>query len=299
MQISIYKMNDKVDSLVNSKDCTKESNPGMNFLLIDTSYLIFYRYFAIIQWWKHAKSDIELPKNPYDCEEFVEKFTKIFLASIETIKKKLKINKQECKVIAARDCPRKEIWRNTLYPKYKEHRYKDDDFMGGDFFKHVYGNNFLIRSGVNEILKFPNLEGDDLIAITKNYIREKYPQSKIYIIANDYDYLQLLDDYTWIINLKFKDLRESKKVFPEPEKNLFYKIVLGDKSDNIPPVFTKCGPKTAEKYYENRDELDKALSVGDALERFERNKKLVSFSEIPAELVKEFMEQYKQVFVNI
>ena len=73
----------------------------MNYLLLDTSYIIFYRYFALLQWWKLAKKDIELPENPYECEEFVEKFKKLFLEQINTIKKKLKIHKEECKVIAA------------------------------------------------------------------------------------------------------------------------------------------------------------------------------------------------------
>ena len=105
----------------------------MNYLLLDTSYIIFYRYFALLQWWKLAKKDIALPENPSECPEFVEKFTKLFLEQINTIKKKLKIHKEECKVIAARDCPRKEIWRNELFPQYKESRYKDDAFMEGEF----------------------------------------------------------------------------------------------------------------------------------------------------------------------
>ena len=36
---------------------------------------------------------------------------------------------------------RKEIWRNELYPNYKETRDKDDSFMGGPFFKQVYQEN--------------------------------------------------------------------------------------------------------------------------------------------------------------
>jgi len=67
----------------------------MNYLLLDTSYIIFYRYFALLKWWKLAKKDIQLPENPYECPEFVEKFTKLFLEQITNIKKKLKIHKEE------------------------------------------------------------------------------------------------------------------------------------------------------------------------------------------------------------
>ena len=91
-------------------------------------------------------------------------------------------------------------------------------------------------------------------------------------------------------------MRESKKVFKDAEKNLFYKIVLGDKSDNILPIFKKCGPKTCEKYYENRllflEELEKDKI---AHEKYLLNKKLVDFNEIPEVLVNKFLEEYKSI----
>jgi 5'-3' exonuclease len=272
----------------------------MNYLLLDTSYIIFYRYFALLQWWKLAKKDIALPENPSECPEFVEKFTKLFLEQINTIKKKLKIHKEECKVIAARDCPRKEIWRNELFPQYKESRYKDDAFMGGEFFKLVYANDFLEKAGVEYIFKYNKLEADDIVAITKNYIRKKYPEATIYIITNDQDYLQLSDENTKLFNLQFKNLLDNKKVFPEADKNLFYKIVLGDKSDCIPPILSGCGPKTTEKYYENKELFLKALEKTEgAKERYELNKKLVSFSEIPCELLENFIQTFHVEFSNL
>lgn len=275
----------------------------MIYIIIDTSYWIFYRYYALMQWWKHAKPEQELPENPYESPEFVEKFVKTFTSSIETFKKKLKIHKQECTLIAARDCPRKEIWRNGLYEKYKETRDKDDAFMGGQFFKKVYDNDNQLLKETNidskHIFKFPTLEADDVVAILKGQIREKHPDSKIIIIANDHDYLQLLDDNCEIINFQMKILRENKKVFPEAEKNLFYKMVLGDKSDCVPPVFKKCGPKTVEKYYTNPEEFEKALQKEDAKERFNLNKKLVSFQEIPKELVTQFLEKYKSTLETL
>ena len=275
------------------------------FILVDTSYWIFYRYFAIMQWWRHTNPDIELFEDPYDTPEFLEKFIKTFVESLEGFKKKQKLHKQRskpatpCTIIAARDCPRKEIWRNKLYTLYKETRDKDDSFMGGPFFKHVYqdNNKILYDAGINHVLKFPNLEGDDIVAITKKYLRNKYPDSMIYIIANDHDYLQVLDENTEIINFQNKNLRENKKVFPESDKNLFYKIVLGDKSDNIMPVFKKCGPKTCEKYYENKKLFLEALAKDkEAKDKFELNKKIIDFNEIPEELVNKFLQEYKSVF---
>lgn len=275
------------------------------FILVDTSYWIFYRYFAILQWWKHANPDEDLFEHPYDNQEFVEKFIKTFTESLEGFKKKQKLHKQRgkpeipCTIIACRDCPRKEIWRNALYDSYKETRDKDDSFMGGPFFKLIYNNEnkMLYDSGVNHVLQFPNLEADDVLAITKKQIRQKYPEAQIIIIANDHDYLQLLDEYTDIINFQQKNLRESKKVFPESDKNLFYKIVLGDKSDNIFPIFKKCGPKTCEKYYTNKELFLEALKKDSgSQEKYELNKKLVDFNKIPENLVNGFLEEYKNIF---
>ena len=267
------------------------------FILVDTSYWIFYRYFAILQWWKHAKSEEPLSENHFENTEFLEKFTKTFIESLELFKKKLKLHKQSkkrtqpCTIIAARDCHREDIWRNKLHQDYKGTRPQDNGFNGAPFFKYVYQNNNqkLFEAGINHVFQFPNLEADDIIALTKNHIRAKYPDSKIYIIANDHDYLQLLDEETEIVNFQYKFLKEAKKVFNEPAKNLFYKIVLGDKSDNIMPVFKKCGPKTCETYYENNEAFNEALlkEVG-AQEKYELNKKLVSFEEIPQDLIASF-----------
>ena len=277
-------------------------------ILVDTSYWIFYRYFAVLQWWRHAKPDNELPENPYDNKEFLEKFEKTFLESLTNLKKKLKLHKQRgkpeinCKIIAARDCSRSEIWRNQLYKDYKATREQDDKFMGGPFFKHVYkdNNKILLASGVDHILQNKSLEADDVIAITKKYLRDKSPELQIYIIANDHDYLQLLDDKTEIFNFQNKNLRENRKVFQEADKNLFFKIVLGDKSDNIMPVFKKCGPKTCLKYYNDKDLFNKELNnQAGGLERFNLNRTIISFTEIPQNLQEQLLINYENIFKNI
>jgi 5'-3' exonuclease len=95
-------------------------------------------------------------------------------------------------------------------------------------------------------------------------------------------------------------LKEAKKVFPEPEKNLFYKIVLGDKSDNINPVFKKCGPKTCEKYYANKEAFNEALlKEAGAREKYELNRKLVSFTEIPHDLITNFKTTNNEVLQSL
>lgn len=267
----------------------------MIYLLLDTSYVIFYRYYALLQWWKMAKKDEELG-DPNQNPEFIEKFEKTFLDCINTIKKKLKIHKEQVCVIAAKDCPRSEIWRNKTYVDYKANRVQDDTFMGGPFFKKVYNEKLLQKSGVNYIFKHQSLEADDIVAIMKTHIHNVDPNATIYIITNDQDYLQLIDEKTIIYNLKFKLLNSAKKSFKDPHTDLICKIIMGDKSDNIPSVFPKCGPKTLEKYINNPELFEADLDKYNVRDRYLFNKKMIDFSEIPQLLVEEFLKNNKSYF---
>lgn len=253
------------------------------YILLDTSYFIFYRYYALIGWWKLAQPDIELG-NPIENEIFVEKFKKTFTEKLKEIPKKLKV--KEYKLLAGLDCPRQDIWRNNFYEKYKVNRVYDDTFMGGPFFE--LGKNILKELDI-PILYHNKLEADDCNALTCKYILSQNKDNLVYIIANDMDYLQLASDNVKIINLQYKDLTTSKKWSGNAELDLFCKIVIGDKSDDIPPIFKKCGPKTAIKYFNNQEQFHKQLKEENAYEKYNKNKKLIDFNEIPEDLVLEFL----------
>ena len=47
------------------------------FLLIDGSYYMFYRYFALLNWWKLAHPD-EILENPSENKDFMERFRVVF-----------------------------------------------------------------------------------------------------------------------------------------------------------------------------------------------------------------------------
>uniref|UniRef100_A0A6C0J9J7 5'-3' exonuclease domain-containing protein n=1 Tax=viral metagenome TaxID=1070528 RepID=A0A6C0J9J7_9ZZZZ len=264
-----------------------------NFLLIDGSYFVFYRYYAISSWFKLAKKEqiIDKENPPIENIEFVEKFIKTFVSKLDEIKDKLKLDNPV--IIVGKDCPRQNIWRMEHLSSYKANRVYDDSFLGGPFFKMAYNDDLFIKGGANKILKYPGLEADDCLAIITEKIKTTFPHGKITIITSDMDYLQLACENVELYDLKYIKLTDRKSSYNNAEKDLFVKILTGDKSDNIEGVFKKCGPKTACKYFDNKELFEEKLkSVEGAMERFELNKKIIDFNEIPEDLVKNFLEKY-------
>ena len=255
------------------------------FLLIDGSYYLFYRYYALLQWWKHARADVELGV-PVENKEFMERFEKTFVSKIGELIKKLKLEKPV--IIVGQDCPRLDIWRMELFDKYKVNRAYEDDWEGVPVFKFSYDEKLFKKAGAHVLLRHPRLEADDCLALIIRSIRGLCPMDKIYIVTSDLDYLQLADENTIPINLKYKLLTDSKNSFKDKDKDLFCKIVTGDKSDDIPGVFKRCGIKTAAKYYDDPELFEKKLQECDGRQRYELNRKLIDFRQIPEQYVREF-----------
>jgi len=275
---------------------TSIMNP--TFIFVDGSYYCFYRYFALLQWWKNAYPD-ESIDDPYQNQKFVEKFRKTFVENLEQIPKKLKIHKELVKpvLIVGKDCKRESIWRNDIFPNYKANRAngQEDGFMGGPFFKMAYENELFQKGGAKAILKHPRLEADDCIAISVKYLINKYPACKIYIITSDRDYLQLNTHNVHLYTLTYKNLAEGKTATGNAEDDLRIKIIMGDTSDNIPSVFPKCGLKTAQKCIEDEEFFKKKMADNpENYKRYELNEKLINFDKIPTNYVEEFMLTIKK-----
>ena len=270
------------------------NNP--TFIFVDGSYYNFYRYFALLQWWKNVNPEEPL-EDPYQNEEFVEKFKKIHVEHLQQISKKLKIHKSINPIlIVGKDCKRENIWRMTHFPKYKGTRSNgpNDGFMGGPFFKMVYEEDLFLKGGAKAILKHSQLEADDCIALSVKHLIKKYPECQIYIITSDHDYLQLKSDNVYLYDLKYKPL---KSLTGNAKHDLEIKIIMGDNSDNIPSVFPKCGPKTAQKCIDDPNFFKKKMVNNEEYyENYKRNKLIIDFDNIPEELQKEF---YTNIGVSV
>ena len=250
----------------------------MIYLLIDLSYFIFYLYYSKKKYLQCQKMETNnLINNDY----FISLFSN-FEKKLEEIKKKLKL-KNDIKIIFAKDCKRKNIWRNEIFADYKQSRKINNEV--GEFFIYTY-NNIIKNFNYIDVDK---CEADDIIGILT---KKLYQNNKIYIITDDLDYLQLLYNNVEIYNLKYKNLKDKSIGY---EKDLLKKIILGDKSDNIPSIHKKLGEKTAEKYLNNKNELDKKLENSDIKKQFELNTKLIDMNYIPEEYINKILTKFEEL----
>ena len=262
------------------------------YIFIDGSYFIFYRVFALKVWWRNAKPDIPL-SNPFDNPDFLEKFESTFISKIKEIKTKTKM--KNAKIIVGCDCSQSKIWRKQYYKSYKDGRdqEKNKEYNIDKFFKFTFEKELFKKAGVEIILEMDTLEADDCIALYIDYLKKiNNNQNKILIITSDHDYLQISGENVDIMNLKYKRLRESKNSTGIPEKDLFNKIVLGDKSDNIYPIFNKCPKKILEMCFQDQDYFETKCNDEQVVHKFQLNRLLIDFNFIPEELKVKFKNTF-------
>jgi len=130
-----------------------------------------------------------------------------------------------------------------------------------------------------------NLEADDIVCLTKKLIGDE----DIVIITNDNDYLQLIDERTKIYNMSGKGNDITTRSCGDPKTDLKLKIILGDKSDNIPPIHKGIGAITAKKLAAlSDDDLETYLIEKGCKEIYDNNRLLIDFEMIPAENIEDF-----------
>jgi 5'-3' exonuclease len=249
-------------------------------LFVDMSYYIFYRFFALCSWWKRAQEEELDVENILDNQIFMEKYHKLFIENIKKIIKKYKL--QDSEIIFAKDCKRYNIWRNSYYERYKGTRDDKNKKFNKNIFIYTYDKIVpdLLDLDI-KIIEVDNAEADDVIAVLKTNIRDKYNELPIYIITNDHDYLQLFDDNTFIYNLKGLNLRTKSR--GNSKLDLQFKIFRGDISDNIMPVITKKirDDKIIDMIY-NKELFDNFFDTNkELLELYKMNELLIDFKKIP------------------
>jgi 5'-3' exonuclease len=158
--------------------------------------------------------------------------------------------------------------RKILYPQYKEKRRRPDEVVENSFNEQKERiRQYLEELFIRQVL-IENDEADDLIA----YYCQISPDEEKTIFSGDRDLTQLISENVRIY------LPDTKQYYKKGDKiklkeieiphfNIMtYKVIAGDKSDNIDGIYY-LGPKTIEKLFPEL--LESEMSVNDILTRTE------------------------------
>lgn len=255
-------------------------------ILIDQSYYIFNRYYATYNWYRRQTDEIEFNhENIDENNSFILAFFRHFENDIIKLTKKFKTIKNN--IIFCIDCSRCDIWRNDIYPNYKITRTKKTNFNSIIF---TLFQNYITNNNYN-YCSFDKLEADDITYLLQKKLKEDYETSKIVIITNDSDYLQMYDNRTIISNMQLKDL--SLRIKNNPKIELEFKIIYGDKSDNIQKIQVGLNKENALKLaMASEKERNEYLDKYNLRIKYELNRTLVDLSYIPDILMDAFYNKY-------
>jgi len=266
-------------------------------LFIDVSYLVFYRYFALRNWFNKAHHEVVNGNKDYPYLEnpiFIQKYKKLFFEKILKITKKYKISLSN--LVFAYDSPCRNVWRMKYLDSYKGKRKASHlachftDYSIFDLVKTELIPNFCQEHGALQY-QHPNLEADDVIALFVLELQKKHRTKKspyqLYILASDTDYVQLCDSETILMDLKM-NIISCKKLGDNFSKEdyLIQKILLGDTSDNIKGVYLETKvlvehglitePKTKKEYTKMTKKL--VQKIMDHPDYYLKIKKLIEFN---------------------
>ena len=262
-----------------------------NILLVDTSYTVFFRFNATKRWFSFSEPEeyAEMKEDSWlNNEKFKNKYEEMFQKGLEKHIKNYKIDD----IIWIQDDSRSNIWRTKIYPEYKTNRV-DCVSKSDVVFCYTY-NEFLpkfFKKNNLKNIKISGAEADDIIAVTTKYLSKKNINSVV--VTSDTDFLQLLNKNTILVDLKLKELQYKLS----PQEDLEIKIIRGDKSDNIPPIKSRIGEKTAIKYLQDEKLFNELLKESDVKKQYELNKLLIDFNNIPDKINKEIINKLDKMFL--
>lgn len=293
----------------------------MNMFILDTSYVTYHCMFSAAKkiygnsnlTKKGYAEDYDPLENPDYVDALYEKFTDV----VDYRAKVCKCEVSMSNVIFAIDCPRHDIWRKDLAPDYKGARDNKTPMFNTTPSK-VYITNVVIPLFVAQgaiSIQIPRAEADDVIGIIVNNNRDA---DMHHVIASDKDLLQLTgknyrqyDANGTVIkpvslfkdvakSARFKERDFSKEIVDLDSKDMiFFKTLMGDKSDCINPIHKGCGPVKAYNYLRDKKMLKEAMETfPDTMDTLRLNTKLMNFKFVPPHIVDEILYKYSKERIN-
>lgn len=173
------------------------------------------------------------------------------------------------KVIVFWDGNDNSLMRKKIYPKYKDNRReRDNEYKIESFYKQKDRLKIYLEECFVRQIEVDGNEADDLIA----YYCKISPDETKTIFSSDRDLTQLISENTSIYSPQTKQMYkfgDKIKIYENqiPHSNIkTYKILVGDKSDNIDGIYY-LGEKTLVKFFP--EILDTTVTFKDILEKAE------------------------------
>lgn len=247
---------------------------AQRILLVDLGYLLFYRYHATTK--NLAFRGVDTGSLTDD--DIISYYKTHLDEQLKKTMKKYKVDYTS--VFFCKDARQATVWRKDLYPDYKATR-----GVATDLVRKLKRVMYDTVSQYGTLFGVDRLEADDMIYLTAKAILKLKPEVNIYILANDRDYLQMIEnDNMHLVDASSKSVKGSGNCHID----LWIKTLMGDKSDNIPPVCKGVGKKTAEKLAHDNNERNAFIDKKGCRDALERNMTLIHFDRIP--------QQYRDAF---
>ena len=244
-----------------------------DYVLVDKGYLLFYRYHATVRWMSFQK---EIDSS----EESIKQYFRTHLISmLDKWKRKYK----NATFVFCKDERHNEVWRKQIYPEYKATR-----GVATETIRDIQGILKDVVATYGRVVFGLGLEADDVAYLIVRKLRSEpaTQTAKIVILTSDHDYLQMVDEHITILDGAGKPISGTGNA----EVDLWKKILMGDVSDNIPPVCKGCGKKTAETLARDENKRIEYIQKNNCAQQVERNRTLISMACIPSHLVSGFYE---------
>lgn len=208
-------------------------------------------------------------------------------------------------------CDGRNYWRKSVFPHYKANRKKKREASDLDW-KAIFDAMSTIRDELIEnfrykVINIDECEGDDIIAILAKNTENFGNHEPVLIISSDGDFKQLhqIGSHVkqWSPIMK-KYLKYTEK---EIEEYIVEHIVKGDSGDGIPNIVSpddifvsegRQGKITAKRLHEFFEKGRDACRTDLEKIRWDRNRRLVNFDEIPDYIAERILNSYNTYVVK-
>jgi 5'-3' exonuclease len=178
-------------------------------------------------------------------------------------------------------------WRKSIYSEYKANRSENNNKEEYILLKSIFPKiRELLSYYPCRNLEVENAEADDVM------YQLAIKEGSHTILTTDKDLSQIK-----LINKDVEIYNPINKKYIEPSKTIIEeKIIIGDKSDNIPGLY-RIGKKTFEKMMLDENFRKEKIS-GDNLKLYNIFKKIVDLSQIPKEIKENILDASKNTQYN-